>query len=308
MLDKLKPEPNPGSTTYETYSASDISVYPGAGWASRDHRYFGFLQDLIQSDKMEIDTVIVSRGPFGPEAIRNAGKLLALQKLDGSAKVRCQCVDASPEVIALMICREFALAPIFNRIDLAVVFRDLLAANQWRHHQLGEALGLSGHTVTNTLRLEKLHPRVKDLVRLGKLDVAKAKHLISEDASRQVALAQDCTVKGWTEKRLIRELKGGFQKPLDAGHDVPADKQSKYVAMANQALEEAIPHPTTLSEARDGGLTLTVDFHSLEALAGIAEQLERKIGGRSGYAGSVSIGPMTREKFDDLFALLVDDF
>lgn len=308
MLDKLKPEPNPGAATYATYSAGEISVYPGAGWAARDHRYLSYLQDLIQSDKLEIDTVIVFPGPFGPEAIRNAGKLLALQKLDGSAKVRCQCVDASPEVIALMICREFVLAPTFNRIDLAVVFRDLLSANQWSHHQLGDALGLSGHTITNTLRLEKLHPRVKDLVRIGKLDVAKAKHLISEEPSRQVALAQECTVKRWTEKRLIREIKGDFQKPSESGAGVPVSKQSKYIAAASQALEEAIPHPTAIIEDQGGGLTLTVDFHSLEALAGVAEQLERKIGGSTGYAGSVSIGPMTREKFDDLFALLVEDY
>lgn len=308
MLDNLKPEPNPGSATYVTYSASEISVHPGADWAARDLRYISYLQDLIQSDKMEIDTVVVFPGPFGPEAIRNAGKLLALQKLDGSVKVRCQCVDASPEVIALMICREFALAPTFNRIDLAVIFRDLLASNQWRHHQLGEALGLSGHTITNTLRLEKLHPRVKDMIRVGSLDVAKAKHLISEEPSRQVALAQECVVKAWTEKRLIKELKGDFRNHLDPGREQPAEKPSKYIIAANEALEDAIPHPTSLIEGQGGGLTLKIDFHSLEALAGIAEQLERKVGGNTGYSGSVSVGPMSREKFDDLFAKLVEDF
>lgn len=308
MLDNLKPEPNPGSATYMTYSASEISVHPGADWATRDLRYITYLQDLIRSDKMEIDTVVVFPGPFGPEAIRNAGKLLALQKLDGSVKVRCQCVDASPEVIALMICREYVLAPTFNRIDLAVIFRDLLASNQWRHHQLGEALGLSGHTITNTLRLEKLHPRVKDMIRIGSLDVAKAKHLISEEPSRQVALAQECAVKAWTEKRLIKELKGAFRNHSDHGREMPAETQSKYVTAANEALEDAIPHPTSLIEGQGGGLTLKVDFHSLEALAGIAEQLERKVGGSTGYSGSVTIGPMSREKFDDLFAKLVEDF
>lgn len=308
MLDNLKPEPNPGSATYVTYSASEISVHPGADWAARDLRYSTYLQDLIRSGKMEIDTVVVFPGPFGPEAIRNAGKLLALQKLDGSVKVRCQCVDASPEVIALMICREYVLAPTFNRIDLAVIFRDLLVSNQWRHRQLGDALGLSGHTITNTLRLEKLHPRVKDMIRTGSLDVAKAKHLISEEPSRQVDLAQECAVKAWTEKRLIKELKGDFRNHLDQGRERPVDQPSKYITAANEALEDAIPHPTSLIEGQGGGLTLKIDFHSLEALAGIAEQLEGKVGGNTGYSGSVSIGPMSREKFDDLFAKLVEDF
>lgn len=307
MLENLKPEPNPGTATYQTYSAAEIGVYPGAGWASRDLRYFTFLTELIQSDQLEIDTVFVYPGPFGPEAFRNAGKLLALKSLNSTVNVRCQCIDTSPEVLALMIVREFALAPTFNRIDLAAIFRDLLAANQWRHHQLGAALGLSGHTITNTLRLEKLHPKVKDLVRVGTLDVAKAKHLISEEPSRQHALAQQCLLRSWTERRLIKEIKGGIDF-LEKGVEVPDAQPSRYLIDAIDALEDVIPYPTRLSEGQDGGLTMTLDFHSLEALAGVAEYLEGKGGGGTGYSGSVTIGPMTREKFDDLFGRLVEEF
>ncbi len=308
MLDKLKPEPNLVSTHYESFKAGDISVYPGADWAQYDPRYFTYLQSLIQPESLEIDTVFVVFGQFGPEAIKGAGKLIAIKEIDESFQVRCQCLNASQEDIALMICREFLSAQTSNRIDLAQVFKALLVNNSWSHQKLGDALGLSVHTITNTLRLGKLHPRVQTLVRIGKLNVAKAKHLISEPASRQVTLAQNCVVKDWTERRLVKEIKGGFERAAIQERGKASKPQSPYLSSAIHAIEEAIAHPIDLNEGPDGGLTLTVHFHSLEALAGVADQLERKIGGSSGFAGSVSIGAMTRDKFDALFELLVDDF
>jgi ParB family chromosome partitioning protein len=108
-----------------------------------------------------------------------------------------------------------------NAIDEARAYRQLIDEFELTQEAVAERVGKSRVTVTNTLRLLKLHETVQAWIEEGRLSAGHARCLLAlESEAAQLALAREVMNKQWsvreTERQARRLLKG------DPGDAVPA--------------------------------------------------------------------------------------
>lgn len=101
-----------------------------------------------------------------------------------------------------------------NPIEKARSFKMLIDDYNLKQQELADIVGLSRCTVTNSLRLLNLDPRVIDLTLEGKLTEAHCRSILSlEDGDKQYQLACTIIERGQTVKDIEKTLKVRKQRP-----------------------------------------------------------------------------------------------
>jgi ParB family transcriptional regulator, chromosome partitioning protein len=170
---------------------------------------------------------------------------------------------------------ELALIENVQRADLspletAEAYRQLNEEFKLGHEEIAARVGKSRVSVTNTLRLLKLPPAIKNSLAEGKISEGHARALLSlptpqaQSAALQTILKKELNVRQTEE--FIRKLSGQKTQPS------PKPGQSPEVAALESRLREHLGTKVMLHQKRSGG-TMVIHYYSQEELDALIDRI-----------------------------------
>jgi ParB family chromosome partitioning protein len=155
-----------------------------------------------------------------------------------------------------------------NPIEEAEAYQRLIDEFHYLHEQIAEAVGKSRTSITNALRLLKLHPKVQEFLIQGKLSEGHGKILAGLELKYQVALAENCIQKNWSVRKTEVEAKKIEDPNLSAGpFSDPNLKQLE------TALSDHVGNAVLIDYAQRGGGALKIHFNNIDELEGLFDRL-----------------------------------
>lgn len=157
-----------------------------------------------------------------------------------------------------------------NPIEEANAIRSLMQECGYTQEQAAKRLGKSRPAIANALRLLTLPQKVLDLVVAGDLSAGHARTLAGlDDKNRQLELAHQCVLHGYSVRRLEEMVKEKPQKPAPKAKVLAPE-----LDMLQSSMREALGLKTTLNgNAKKGKITLS--YNSAEELEHLYEVIGR---------------------------------
>lgn len=157
-----------------------------------------------------------------------------------------------------------------NPIEEANAIRSLMQECGYTQEQAAKRLGKSRPAIANALRLLSLPQKVLDLVVAGDLSAGHARTLAGlDDENRQLELAHQCVLHGYSVRRLEEMVKEKPQKPAPKVKVLAPE-----LDMLQSSMREALGLKTTLNgNAKKGKITLS--YNSAEELEHLYEVIGR---------------------------------
>jgi len=160
-----------------------------------------------------------------------------------------------------------------NALEEAEAYATLQEKFGLSQEEVAVRVGKGRTTITNSLRLLKLPPEVRELLRAGRLTAGQARPLLAlGDRERQIALA---------ERAVREELSARQLEQLSAPPRARAPKTPRQVEVHTAAAEEKLTRrlQTRVEIRRQGqGGRLQIHFHSEEELMRLYDLLMEKGG------------------------------
>mgnify|MGYP002348150359 FL=1 len=188
------------------------------------------------------------------------------------ALVRDQVTDRDMREIALL---ENIQRVQLNAIEEALAYQELINSCGYTHEQLSDRLGKSRPAITNSLRLLRLHPTVREMVSNATLSAGHARVLAGVDEDKQVALARKTQDEGWSVRTLETESGEVSAKKPKAAKEAkaskkPAAEDPNQVAFL-RTLEQRLGTRVTLEVNEIGKGFLKVDVLNNDDLTRVAD-------------------------------------
>ncbi len=233
------------------------------------------LEELSNSIRAHgvIQPVIVAQTAYSGQYTLIAGeRRLEAAKLAGLPAVPAIIREATDQQLL-----ELALVENLQRSDLgpleaALAYKHLAEDFGLSHEEIAAKVGKKRVTVTNTLRLLKLPPRLLDALAGGEVTEGHARALLAlPNAQAQIAAFNTVINKGLTVRQteeLVRRLLGQKDaRPAtrSASHHAETD------ALATR-IRESLGTKVTLKRGRKGG-TIVIHYYSDEELNAIVEAI-----------------------------------
>jgi len=170
---------------------------------------------------------------------------------------------------------ELALVENIQRSDLdpwetALAYKHLTEDFRLSHEEIAARVGKKRVTVTNTLRLLKLPPKILEAVAGGQIAEGHARALLALPNVQSQSNAFDTVVHKGLSVRQTEELVRRLQGQRDARPSKPG-RHAETDALAAK-LREALGTKVTLRRGRKGG-TITIYFYSDEDLNTVTEAI-----------------------------------
>lgn len=265
--------PAPDGSSVEILKISQIQPNPFQPRTEFDQ---GELEDLAQS--------IREKGVFQPILVRRQGGVF--QIIAGERRFRASQIAGKDTIPALVRdqvsdrdMREVALLENIQRVQLnaieeAIAYQELINSCGYTHDQLSDRLGKSRPTITNSLRLLRLHPTVRDMVSAGTLSAGHARVLAGLEEGRQIVLARKTQDEGWSVRTLELESGGGAPKKPKAEKETNAKKSPaedpNQVAFLRQ-LEQRLGTRVTMDVNDSGKGFLKIDVLNNQDLTRVGD-------------------------------------
>jgi ParB family transcriptional regulator, chromosome partitioning protein len=247
-------------------------IRPGAQQARRH-----FNEDALD----ELARSIRESGVIQPVVVRTRGnrfELLAGERRWRAAQragleripalIRDDLSDEEAFVVGLIenLQRE-SLSP----IDTALGLKRLAELHQLTHGALGQRIGKSRAYVTHFLRLLNLHAQVQDAVDAGDISMGHAKVLAGLPLGDQPPWLSRLRHADWSVRALEKQLQKREGDPADHHHATPA-KSADWLRLERE-IADAVGASVSLTADAQGRGTLSIGFHSLDALDGVLAKL-----------------------------------
>lgn len=157
-----------------------------------------------------------------------------------------------------------------NPIEEANAIRSLMQECGYTQEQAAKRLGKSRPAIANALRLLNLPQKVLELVVAGDLSAGHARTLAGlDDENRQLELAHQCVLHGYSVRRLEEMVKEKPQKSAPRAKVLAPE-----LDMLQSSMREALGLKTTLNgNAKKGKITLS--YSSAEELEHLYEVIGR---------------------------------
>lgn len=179
------------------------------------------LQELAASIKEHglLEPLLVTRSADGQkyEIICGERRFRAAQ-MAGLHAVPCLIRELSDEKAYAVALIENIQREDLSPLEIARAYEQMIQKCQYTHESLAKSLGMARSTITNTLRLLKLEPQIKQALRNGEIDVGHAKILLGLQGEHQIqacsiVVAQKLSVAATDVmvKDLIKKLKENEQ-------------------------------------------------------------------------------------------------
>ena len=182
--------------------------------------------------------------------------------------------DLSEQKIA-----EFALIENLQREDLnpieeAEAYQKLLADNNWKQDELAEIVSKSRTAVTNSLRLLKLDPRVRQMIIDEMLTTGHARTLLSiEDKEKQFSVAQQI----YDEKLNVRDTEKLVKKLTEKRKDNGKESAPKDTSMdavygeAEEKMKRILGTKVRIAKKNEKSGKIEIEYYTTEELNRIIE-------------------------------------
>ena len=160
-----------------------------------------------------------------------------------------------------------------NPIEEAAAIRSLMQECGYTQEQAAKKLGKSRPAIANALRLLNLPKQIMDLVVSGDLSAGHARVLAGvEGQARQLELAHQCVLQGYSVRRLEEMAKDMPAKPVKKVKSLTPE-----LDMLQSSMREALGLKTTLTGNEKKG-KITLAYHSAEELEHLYEVISRLLG------------------------------
>ena len=155
-----------------------------------------------------------------------------------------------------------------NPIEEANAYQRLIDEFHYLHEEVAAAVGKSRVSITNTLRLLKLDPRVQALLISNQLSEGHGKILAVLPAASQFTLAEQCIQKGWSVRKTELEAK---KSQATTHTDSPyTDPNIKHLELA---LSDHVGNQVNIDCEDRGGGFVKIKFNNIDELEGHFQRL-----------------------------------
>jgi len=242
-------------------------------------------QPRTHIDKEAINALVQSikkQGVIQPVLVRKVGSRYEL--IAGERRLRAAIaagLDQLPAIIkkandeqaAMLALTENIMRENLSPMEEAEAFSKMLKKFNLTHKSLANQLGRSREAVTNSLRLNDLNPKVKDLLRKGKLDMGHARALLSLSGEKQIALAKQIASQGLS----VREAEALAQTSKQTKKSkTKAHAKDPNTVKLERELTQYLGSATKINHTRTGKGRLTISYNSLDELDGVLSKIRYK--------------------------------
>lgn len=232
------------------------------------------LQELAQSikEKGVIQPLLVRRKGNAYELIAGERRLRAAALLN-LEEVPIIIKDAEDQDSLELALIENIQRQDLNPIEEAHAFQYLIDKFQITQERIGEVLGKSRVSITNTLRLLKLPQEVQDEMKKGRISFAHGRALLElDDANQQRRLAQEIISNRLSVKELDVLLLR--RRPKTFRRKVNSDNIDPEVAVWQEELQHALATKVHIRKQKKRG-HISIEFYSGDDLKRIVNVIRR---------------------------------
>jgi len=220
----------------------------------------GILQPILVRRQGESFQIIAGERRFRASQLAGKDTIPAL--------IRDQVTDREMREDALI---ENIIRVQLNAIEEAEAYQELILSCGYTHEQLSDRLGRSRPTITNSLRLLKLHPQIREKVVAGELSAGHARVLAPLGEDRQLQLGRQAVENHWSVRTLEQESGAAAPaKKKTAAKPSPVREDPNTNAFV-RSIEERLGTRVQLELAKDGKGSLRIQFLSNDDLNRIAD-------------------------------------
>lgn len=231
----------------------------------------------------ELAASIKEKGVIQPVIVRketgSTFKLIAGERrwraarIAGLAKIPAIVKDAAPaEALELALIENIQREDL-NPLEAAEAFQRLIKDFSLTHDELSGKVGKDRATITNYLRILKLHPDIRKWISAGDLGIGHAKALLQiEDAKAQLDVARRIVHKGLSvreaevlgRKESRRRAESGAQQKSQAWKD-------PQIASLEERLRQSLGTKVRLFHKGKKGGKIEIEYYSLDELDRLLE-------------------------------------
>ncbi|NPA93232.1 MAG: ParB/RepB/Spo0J family partition protein [Chloroflexi bacterium] len=247
----IRPNPRQPRTRMDPDALAELTA------SIREH---GVIQPLVLAHDPEGDGYILIAGERRWQAAQ----------LAGLARVPAIVREASEQQLLELALIENIQRADLNPLETAEAYRQLHEEFGLSHEEIAQRVGKSRVAVSNTLRLLKLAPEVREALLEGRISEGHARALLGLPTHQaQAAALQTVENLGLTVRQteaLVRRLNGERPEPK------PKAEPSPELRALEERLESALGTKVRLSHSRKGG-ALTIYYYSDEELEALLKRL-----------------------------------
>ena len=225
-------------------------------------KQYGIIEPVVVQDRKDHYEIIAGERRW------RAAKIAGLKEIPVVIK------NYTDEEILLLSLLENIQREDLNPIEEAETYERLISEFGFTQDQVADKVSKNRSTVTNSLRLLKLAPPVRQMLIDKKLSTGHARALLAvEDPDKQFELAE----QSFDQKLSVRDIEKivkNLSKPAK-----PAKASNEQLELHYRALEEklkqAVGSKVAINGKGDGTGSLTIEFYSNDDLDRIADRLQR---------------------------------
>jgi len=159
-----------------------------------------------------------------------------------------------------------------NPIEEAEAYQRLIDEFDYLHEEIAASVGKSRTAITNSLRLLKLDPQVKNLLITEELSEGHGKILASLAPRQQIDLALRSIQRGWNVRKMEIEAKK-LQQAATKSDEPYNDANMKRLEVA---LSDHVGNRVQIECEERGGGYIRIRFNNIDELEGHFDRLEFK--------------------------------
>lgn len=232
------------------------------------------LKDLASSikEKGVIQPVIVRKTAENSFVLIAGERRWRAAKTAGLKKIPAIIKDAAPaEALELALIENIQREDL-NPVETADAFQRLINEFNLTHDELSKKVGKDRATVTNYLRLLKLHPDIKAWIAGGSLSIGHAKALLQiENAIAQLDAARKIIKKGLSVREAEALSKKSSSPPVSA-QKTHTWRDPQIVSLENTLKQSLGTKVRLIHKGKKGG-KIEIEYYSLDELDRLLEIL-----------------------------------
>ena len=213
-----------------------------------------------------IQPLIVKKGVDGFELIAGERRWRAAQRA-GIEKVPVIVREDEEKNRLFLSLIENIQREDLNPLEEADAFQQIIERFGYTQEEIGTRVGKSRASVTNTLRLLKLHKKIKDDLTQNKINMGHARAYLGLDSSAQQLEAHARVLKGSLS---VRQTENLVKRMKRSGKEKPASKKENQYEFVLTELRKRLGTKVAINTRGKRG-QLIIDFYSSEELERIFE-------------------------------------
>lgn len=163
-----------------------------------------------------------------------------------------------------------------NAMEEAEALKRLLDEYRMTHQQLADAVGKSRATITNLLRLNELHPEVKNLLMSGVIEMGHARALLGLELAQQHVAARRIVDRQLTV-RAAETLVQGLRAGVMATAAVQTLARDPDIRRLEDDMSSQIGAPVMIRHGKKGSGQIIIKYSSLDELDGVLDRFRKDL-------------------------------